>query len=87
MLQGFRSDADFVAACSALEAFDIVPMLGYDLAIRTAENYRALRVRGVTVRKTIDMIIGTFCIERGLPLLFSDRDFQPLVDHLGLQVA
>jgi predicted nucleic acid-binding protein len=87
VLQGFRSDADFAAARSALEAFDIVPMLGYDLAIRTAENYRALRVRGVTVRKTIDMIIGTFCIERGLPLLFSDRDFQPLVDHLGLQVA
>jgi predicted nucleic acid-binding protein len=87
VLQGFRSDADFAAARSALEAFDIVPMLGYDLAIRTAENYRALRVRGVAVRKTINMIIGTFCIERGLPLLFSDRDFQPLVDHLGLQVA
>jgi predicted nucleic acid-binding protein len=87
VLQGFRSDADFAAARSALEAFDIVPMLGYDLAIRTAENYRTLRGKGVTVRKTIDMIIGTYCIERGLPLLFSDRDFQPLVDHLGLQVA
>ena len=62
-------------------------MLGYDLAIRTAENYRALTARGVTVRKTIDMIIGTFCIERGLPLLFSDRDFQPFVDHLGLRAA
>jgi predicted nucleic acid-binding protein len=87
VLQGFRSDADFVAAQSALEAFDVIPMLGYDLAIRTAENYRTLRARGVTVRKTVDMIIGTFCIERGLPLLFSDREFQPLVDHLGLQVA
>ena len=87
VLQGFRSDADLAAARSALDAFEIVPMLGYDLAIRTAENYRALRVRGVTVRKTIDMIIGPFCIERGLALLFSDRDFQPLVDHLGLQVA
>jgi predicted nucleic acid-binding protein len=87
VLQGFRSDADFVAARSALEAFDVIPMLGYDLAIRAAENYRTLRARGVTVAKTVDMIIGTFCIERGLPLLFSDRDFQPLVDHLGLQVA
>ena len=87
VLQGFRSDADFAAARSALETFDVVPMLGHDLAIRTAENYRALKVRGVTVRKTIDVIIATFCIERGLPLLFSDRDFQPLVDHLGLQVA
>jgi hypothetical protein len=87
ILQGFRTNADFAAARSALETFDIVPMLGHDLAIRTAENYRALRTRGVTVRKTIDMMIGTFCIERGLPLLFSDRDFQPLVDHLGLQVA
>jgi predicted nucleic acid-binding protein len=87
VLQGFRSDADFAAARSALEAFDVVQMLGYDLAVRTAENYRTLRARGVTVRKTIDMIIGTFCIERGLPLLFSDRDFQPLVDHLGLVAA
>jgi hypothetical protein len=62
-------------------------MLGYDLAIRTAENYRTLRARGVTVRKTIDMIIGTFCIERRLPLPFSDPDFQPPVDHLGLRAA
>jgi predicted nucleic acid-binding protein len=87
VLQGFRSDADFNAARSALLAFDVVPMLGLELAIRTSENYRTLRARGVTVRKTIDMIIGTFCIERELPLLFSDRDFQPLVDHLGLVVA
>jgi predicted nucleic acid-binding protein len=87
VLQGFRSGADLVAARSALEAVDVVPMLGYDLAIRTAENCRTLRARGVTVPKTIDMIIGTFCIERRLPLLFSDSDFQPLVDHLGLQAA
>jgi len=87
VLQGFRSDADFETARSALGAFDVVPMLGYYLAIRTAENYQTLRARGVTVRKTIDMIIGTFCIERGLPLLFSDRDFQPLVDHLGLKAV
>jgi hypothetical protein len=85
VLQGFRSDADFETARSALGAFYVVPMLGYDLAIRTAENYQTLRARGVTVRKTIDMIIGTFCIERELPLLFSDRDFQPLVDHLRLK--
>ena len=87
VLQGFRSDADFNAARPALLAFDVVPMLGLELAIRTSENYRTLRARGVTVRKTSDMIIGTFCIERELPLLFSDRDFQPLVDHLGLVVA
>jgi predicted nucleic acid-binding protein len=87
VLQGFRSDADFETARSALGAFDVVPMLGYYLAIRTAENDQTLRARGVTVRKTIDMIIGTFCIERGLPLLFSDRDFQPLVDHLGLKAV
>jgi predicted nucleic acid-binding protein len=87
ILQGFRSDTDFSAARSALERFDIAPMLGHDLAIRSAQNYRTLRARGVTVRKTIDVIIGTYCIEHGLPLLFSDRDFQPLVDHLDLQVA
>jgi predicted nucleic acid-binding protein len=87
VLQGFRSDANFAAARSALEAFDVVPMLGHEQAIRAAQNYRTLRGRGVTVRKIINMIIGTFCIERGLPLLVSDRDFQPLVDHLGLQIA
>ncbi|OGW60316.1 MAG: hypothetical protein A2V83_07440 [Nitrospirae bacterium RBG_16_64_22] len=62
-------------------------MLGQDMAVRSAENYRWLRGRGVTVRKTIDVMIGTFCIVSGLPLLHADRDFDPLTAHLGLRVV
>lgn len=56
-------------------------------AWKTAENYRELRRRGTTVRKTIDRIIATACIEANLPLLFSDRDFQPYVEHIRLEAA
>jgi len=62
-------------------------LLGAALAVRTADNYRALRRRGITVRKTIDAIIATFCIEHRTPLLYSDRDFDPFVRHLGLKPA
>jgi predicted nucleic acid-binding protein len=85
VLQGFRSDAEFEAARAALEAFQIAPMLGHDLAVRSAQNYRRLRRRGVTVRKTIDVMIATWCIELGHDLLYSDRDFDPCVEHLGLR--
>jgi predicted nucleic acid-binding protein len=59
-------------------------MLGKEMALKSAENFRALRKRGITVRKTADVIIASFCIERKLPLLFSDKDFRPFVKHLGL---
>ena len=59
-------------------------MLGMDIAIKASENYRTLRKKGITIRKTADVIIATFCIEHDLPLLFSDRDFDPFVKHLGL---
>ncbi len=62
-------------------------LLGAEIAIKTADNYRALRKRGITVRKTADTIIATFCIERRTPLLYSDRDFDPFVRHLGLKSA
>ena len=62
-------------------------MLGPVLAVRSAEHYRALRTRGVTVRKTIDVMIGTYCIAHNLPLLYVDQDFDPMVQHLGLQVV
>jgi predicted nucleic acid-binding protein len=65
----------------------LVEVLGPQNAYQAAENYRSLRSRGITVRKTIDGIIATACIQANLPLLFSDRDFQPYVDHLGLQPA
>lgn len=84
VLQGFRSDPDFARARQALLSFTVFPMLGVDAALRAAENYRTLRKRGVTVRKTADVIIASFCIENGHSLLFSDRDFLPFVRHLGL---
>ena len=87
VLQGFRRDADHEAAREAMTAAGVVSMLGADAALRSADAYRALRRRGVTVRKTIDTIIATYCVQVGLPLLFRDRDFEPFVEHLGLQEA
>lgn len=87
VLQGFRSDSDYQTAKSLLLGLTVFDLLGQDLAVRVADNYRALRRRGVTVRKTVDCIIATFCIERGLPLLYSDRDFEPFAKSLGLLPA
>lgn len=87
VLQGFRRDADAARARELLLGLDVLPMLGVDRALAAAERYRALRRRGVTIRKTADVIIASSCIERGLPLLFSDRDFLPFVEHLGLRDA
>lgn len=87
VLQGFRSDAAYESARELLSSLTIYDLLGADLAIKTAGNYRALRKRGITVRKTADTIIATFCIERRTVLLYSDRDFDPFVRHLGLKSA
>ncbi|MBW6421325.1 PIN domain nuclease [Rhizobium sp. XQZ8] len=67
--------------------FPIAQMLSPALAIKAATNYRTLRSRGVTVRKTIDMIIGTYCIEHGHALLQADKDYLPMAEHLGLRLA
>ena len=85
VLQGFRRAVDFTRARQLFAAFPVVTMLGPQQAIRSAEHYRALRARGVTVRKTMDVMIGTYCIARDLPLLYADRDFDPMVRHLGLR--
>jgi len=74
VLQGFRSDSDYQTAKSLLLGLTVFELLGQDLAIKAADNYRALRRRGVTVRKTADCIIATFSIERGIPLLYTDRE-------------
>ena len=87
VLQGFRHDTDHELARSALSQLASAPMVGLDVAHRSAENFRALRQRGITVRKTIDCLIATFCLHHGHALLFSDRDFLPFVDHLGLVPA
>ncbi len=85
VLQGCRSEAEATEVETALQEFAIVPLCTPDLAIKAAANYRLLRRRGVTIRTTIDMIIGTFCIERGHMLLHSNRDFEPMERLLGLQ--
>ncbi len=86
VLQGFQQDRDFNKAKKLLSALIFRQMLGRQLAIKSAENYRILRKKGVTVRKTIDVIIATFCIANNLPLLHSDRDFRPMEKHLNLKV-
>lgn len=86
VLQGFRREQDFVAAREALLSFQPVAMLSPALAVASAQHFRALRQRGVTVRKTIDCLIATYCIENGVALLHSDRDFGPFELHLGLEV-
>ncbi len=83
VLQGFRSDRDFRRAKAALDALAFEPMVGRDIAIASAQNYRKLRVLGVTVRKTIDVLIATFCIEGGHRLLHADRDFTLMEQPLG----
>ena len=86
VLQGFTSDAHYRRAKSLMEPLEYRDMLGKTVAVRAAMNYRRLRKRGVTVRKTIDVMIGTFCMLQGLPLLHADRDFNPMEQYLGLRV-
>ena len=87
VLQGFVSERDFNQAKKLLTSLVIINLAGQDIAIQAAKNFRALRALGITVRKTIDTVIATRCIESGLSLLYSDRDFDPFVAHLGLRSA
>ena len=87
VLQGAR-DAPHAAHIERnMRRFPIAAMLDADLAVRAAQNHRLLRTRGITVRKTADLIIGTFCMARDHLLLHNDRDFEPMAAHLGLQLA
>lgn len=85
ILQGFRADKRYNLAKELLEPLQKFEMLGLDIAVKTADNYRTLRKKGITVRKTADVIIATYCIENNMPLLFANRGFIPFVKHLGLQ--
>ena len=87
ILQGFKADKDYSLAKEVLLLLQQKEFLDCDLALIAAENYRKLRKKGITIRKTNDVIIASYCIANNLPLLFSDRDFQPFVKHLGLQNA
>jgi predicted nucleic acid-binding protein len=85
VLQGFKINKDYETAKDLLSTLPFRQIGGYDVAIQSAQNYRTLRKSGVTVRKTIDVIIGTFCIIEGLSLLHDDRDFEPMVSYLNLK--
>jgi predicted nucleic acid-binding protein len=87
VLQGFRSDTRYAQAKRMLMSLRILDLVGERRAIKAAANYRFLRANGITVRKTIDTFIATFCIETGMALLHNDRDFEPYERYLGLQSA
>ena len=87
VLQGFTRDREFNEALRLLRTLPIVDIGGQEIAIAAATNYRLLRARGVTIRKTIDTLIATRCIVDGHALLYIDRDFDPFVEHLGLVSA
>lgn len=87
VLQGARDEAAAARIERALREYAVVPMLTPDLAVKAAKNYRKLRALGITLRKTADLIIGTFCIEHRHALLHADRDFEPMREHLGLKVV
>jgi len=87
ILQGFRVDKDYEQAKNMLLPLEQYEMFGTSMVEKCANNYRSLRKKGITIRKTADVIIATFCIEQQIPLLFLDRDFLPFVEHLKLQTV
>jgi len=86
VLQGIRNDVDFRRVHLRLSSLPILDCGGEELAVASARNYRVLRAKRITVRKTIDCLIATFCIEHRHSLLHNDRDFDPFEEHLGLRV-
>lgn len=86
ILQGARDEAHAVRLARGLNAFNLARMLDEGIAVQAAHHYRVLRGKGITIRKTVDLIIGTYCIEHGHTLLHDDRDFEPMREHLGLSV-
>ena len=87
ILQGFGAERDFQRANKRLRALLVVELGGRELAVQAVRNFRLLRARGASVRGTIDTIIATRCISDDIALLYSDRDFDPFVQHLGLRPA
>jgi predicted nucleic acid-binding protein len=87
ILQGAQNDEHAANIRRRMQQFGAVPLLSPDLAVKAARNYRLLRGRGRTMSKTADLIIGTYCIEHGHSLLHADKDYLPMVEYLGLQIA
>jgi predicted nucleic acid-binding protein len=84
VLQGLDNEREAREVEALLRRFEIASMAGDTIAVAAARNFRALRRRGNTIGKTIDLLIGTWCIENRAPLLHNDRDFHPMARHLGL---
>lgn len=87
LMQGFITKSQISTALQIINHLEYFDLAGKEIALKAADNYRVLRKKGVTIRKTIDTIIGTFCIEKGFKLLHNDRDFDPMEQHLGLLVV
>jgi predicted nucleic acid-binding protein len=85
VLRGIPDHRQHAAVRSAMLSFEVVTVGGVGLALQAADHYRSLRRLGITVRKTIDLLIGTYCIAQDCDLLHSDRDFDPMIEHLGLR--
>jgi len=87
VLQGFKSDKDYSRALSIMSMLPVYNLLDREFAISAVEKYRYLRKKGITVRKTIDLIIASFCIDKNLVLLHNDKDFEPFESELRLKVV
>ncbi len=87
VLQGFRNDKDYRNAKRLFSSLPVYQLSNEDIALKSVDNYRALRKQGITIRKTIDTIIATYCIENKIQLLFSDKDFKPFNEKMGLMSA
>lgn len=85
VLRGVSSTKAAVRVESVLDDLEIVEVGGREMAVAAAQNYRLLRSRGLTIRGSIDLLIGTWCIENNVPLLHNDRDFEMMEQHLGLE--
>lgn len=85
-LQGFRHNKQFQIAKHLMDSLEYYDFVGKEISIRAAENFRTLQKQGVTIRKTIDVLIATFCIAHDFELLHNDRDYEPMEELLGLRV-
>jgi len=84
VLQGFRKDSDFLTAVDIFNSIPFHSVLGKEIALKSAENFRLLRKKGITIRKTVDMILATYCIENNISLIQNDRDFEMIASELDL---
>ena len=86
ILQGFRNDKDYRIAKKYMDLIYYYQFINKDISIKAADNFRFLKKKGITIRKTTDILIGTFCIEYNIPLLHNDKDFEPMEKYLDLKV-